>query len=433
MGNAISEPDAPSRGTLATQLAMHVNRAASGVPLAPASLAELDDDLSSLEATIAVFDECLTKQIDGGGTGSGSQVVCDRLNPTLQQAKQNVLSLLGTCARDEVRVERLLALLDALRAALKRYDDLHAPPNASASGRPEEAAATTLPPGDDSAASALAEARRACKVSAELMQGHSNVARSVLSEELRVLDDEASEAAQERVEAADALLAEAIARADEAKRVAEGEAARVVAAAKQQAEQERARLADELEQMRAQAMETAIAEAQRASKASAELMQGHSNVARAVLSEELRVLDDEASEAAQAKAEYEVARHLEAAAAITAETHAHAKREAAQVLRQAEEEAARMLTEAEAHASERRASGIDDDVVAVDPDVSDNRTAPHTTAASMASIPTEVLPGEAPNGDATSSSIGDGEPTDERGTRPWTCDPTPLDGWRHVL
>ena len=84
---------------------------------------------------------------------------------------------------------------------------------------------------------------------ATAVEGHNNVARSVLSEELRVMDGEAREE-REAVEA-------------------------------------------EFE-----AKATAM---RRQSSTGAELMEGHNNVARSVLSEELRVMNDEAREEREAR------------------------------------------------------------------------------------------------------------------------------------
>ena len=142
----------------------------------------------------------------------------------------------------------------------------------------------------------------------ELASGHNNVARSVLSEELRILDEDAAEARAEAAEKA----AEEAARVKEAmaaaREEAEEEASRVVAEAAEaaarmksaaQSESERLKEVARNERDKQEAAKEAAKEAARAN----ELRVGMNHVARSVLSDELRLYDEECKEQREAAAE----------------------------------------------------------------------------------------------------------------------------------
>lgn len=265
MGNVFSEPfDAPacltpitaSKGNLASALGGHVAEFSRHGRL---NRPGLEEDLESLEATISVFQRC-SRLLALDDKDTASRSVCERLDPTLQQAQQSLLALIEVCVSDQVLIERLLGLHATLVKALEQYTQLDASDEQEARKLAQEAREMAREANSLASAEAaraqiaeeVARARRESKTSAELMQGHSNVARSVLSEELRVLDDEACAAVQEhaaeelsrRLEEAATIAAEAKETAHrEAERVisdAENEAARVLAEASAQAEARRA-------------------------------------------------------------------------------------------------------------------------------------------------------------------------------------------------
>ena len=230
------------------------------------------------------------------------------------------------------------------------------------------------------ATSAEARQRRANgRATAELAAGQMNVARSVLSEELRILDEDTREEHEEQWE-----------RIDQLQREAEAEAVRVLAEAEAKAavllEQAKATAHAHAEE-EARRLREAAEEAQRGQKAEAErqveLAVGHFQATRQLLSAELRMLDEdaradreaerEAEQEARARASAEADKERKGGAVANeerrveiADGHFRASRsllstelrileEEARVLREVEEEEVRARAEAEAERVRREA------------------------------------------------------------------------------
>ena len=179
------------------------------------------------------------------------------------------------------------------------------------------------------------------RVQAELAVAHSNVARSVLSTELRLYDAEKLEEIEER--------------AEEARRASEAVAATVLRDAEAQANaaiaaagKVRADAAAAAERLRENAKREHLVAAARG----AELAKGHANVARSVLSEELRILDEEgrarrAEEEERARDEVErTRRQREEAEAAASVMLSEAEATAKALLEDAKTEAERLQTSA---------------------------------------------------------------------------------------
>lgn len=161
-------------------------------------------------------------------------------------------------------------------------------------------------------ATATATAEAEAAVSVELMLGHHNAARSVLSDELRMLDEETKEAREDKLQDAERLRHEAEAAAVQLLNDAELKASRALSEAEAQAAQ-----------LRQEAEGRASA---------AELAQGQFRATRQLLSEELRILEQEA----RARREEE-----EDARKLQAEAEADEARRRAEAAKQEAEEAKR--------------------------------------------------------------------------------------------
>ena len=285
-------------------------------PVAPEAAVDLDQ----LEASVKLFDTLLATAAPP--PAQPPPVLAD-VYPTLKGALSKVVSLIEAEAmrssghKDE-KLVRLLSLHETLIAAVVRYETLLSAWVAQGGGVSSTHDAPPPPPPRRTAAAAAAAA----------------------SSDAPGDDDEAA-----------AVL-----------RRAEAERARIVSAAEATADgilSAAAKTADEQRQAFA-------AEEVRRRKASAELEAGHHNVARSVLAEELRVLDDEGREAREEEAEESrveaeaCANALIAAEAEAAERAARAEAAAAALLANAEEERDRLLSEAEATAGERAAKLVSD-------------------------------------------------------------------------
>ena len=154
---------------------------------------------------------------------------------------------------------------------------------------------------EETAASAERSRRQGVARTAELASGQMNVARSVLSAELRILDEDIREEQEAEWERVARRQREAEAEADRLLAAAEEKAVHVLAearkAAEAAAEEERKRL-----------MESVAADASREAEAARDLAMHQFHATRMLLSDELRVLDEEARERREEEEEKEQAR-----------------------------------------------------------------------------------------------------------------------------
>jgi hypothetical protein len=154
---------------------------------------------------------------------------------------------------------------------------------------------------EETAASAERSRRQGVARTAELASGQMNVARSVLSAELRILDEDIREEQEAEWERVARRQREAEAEADRLLAAAEEKAVHVLAearkAAEAAAEEERKRL-----------MESVAADASREAEAARDLAMHQFHATRMLLSDELRVLDEEARERREEEEEKERAR-----------------------------------------------------------------------------------------------------------------------------